>query len=137
MGRQIDPSWWTHRAISCSSQCSTTAVTKAVVCVMVHIKEPLLLIAHVAVAGFLSRYLSGPLPYVRHHITELNVLSVLLNKKNFLPSKLLQIKKLKRQIFSAADLLSIDPTLLRNQASYVALFIFSSTNDKEGRKCFI
>ena len=37
------------------------------VCGMMHIKEPLLLIgrvAHVAAAGFLSRYLSGPLPYV-------------------------------------------------------------------------
>ena len=30
----IDPSWWTHRAISRSSQCSTTGVTKAVVCVI-------------------------------------------------------------------------------------------------------
>ena len=39
---------------------------------MVHIKEPLLQIervAHVAAAGFLSHYLSGPLPYVRRHIT--------------------------------------------------------------------
>ena len=36
---------------------------------MMHIKEPLLLIAHVAVAGFLSRYLSGPVPYVWRHIT--------------------------------------------------------------------
>ena len=38
-------------------------------------------------AGFLSRYLRGPLPYVRHHITvNKNVLSVLLNKiKYFLP----------------------------------------------------
>ena len=39
---------WTHRAISRSSQWSTTGVTKAVVCAiltgMVHIKEPLLLI---------------------------------------------------------------------------------------------
>ena len=36
------------------------------VCGMVHIKEPLLLIGkkeHVAAAGFLSRYLNGPLPY--------------------------------------------------------------------------
>ena len=32
MGRRIDQSWWTHRAISCSSQCLTTGVTKAVVC---------------------------------------------------------------------------------------------------------
>ena len=33
------------------------------VCGMVHIKEPLLeRVAHVAAAGFLSRYLSGPLP---------------------------------------------------------------------------
>ena len=44
------------------------------VCWMMHIKEPLLLIgkiSHVTAAGFLSRYLSGPLPYV---------LSALLNK---------------------------------------------------------
>ena len=36
------------------------------VCGMVHIKEPLLLerVAHVVAAGFLSHYLSGPLPYV-------------------------------------------------------------------------
>ena len=34
MCRRIDPSWWTHWAISCSSQCSTTGVTKAVVCVI-------------------------------------------------------------------------------------------------------
>ena len=42
------------------------------VCGMVHIKEALLLIgksSHVAAAGFLSHYLSGPLPYVRRHIT--------------------------------------------------------------------
>ena len=32
MGHQIDPSWWTHLAISRSSQCSTTGVTKAEVC---------------------------------------------------------------------------------------------------------
>ena len=44
------------------------------VCEMVHIKEPLLLIGTssyyvVEAADFLSRYLNGPLPYVRHHIT--------------------------------------------------------------------
>ena len=42
------------------------------VCGIVHIKEPLLLIgkvAHVEAAGFLSRDLNGPLPYVRRHIT--------------------------------------------------------------------
>ena len=42
------------------------------VCGMMHIKEPLLLIgkgSHVAAAGFFSSYLSGPLPYVRRHIT--------------------------------------------------------------------
>ena len=37
MGRRNDPSWWTHWAISRSSQCYP-------VCGMVHIKEPLLLI---------------------------------------------------------------------------------------------
>ena len=39
---------------------------------MVHIKEPLLLIgksSYVVAASFLSRYLNGPLPYVRRHIT--------------------------------------------------------------------
>ena len=48
------------------------------VCGMVHIKEPLLLVqrvAHVATAGFLSCYLSGPL--LRRHMT-LKVLSVLI-----------------------------------------------------------
>ena len=47
MDHQIDPSLWTHGAISRFSQCSTTGVTKAVVCaicMMVHIKEPSLLI---------------------------------------------------------------------------------------------
>ena len=34
---------WTHWAISCSSQCSTTGATSHPVCGMVHIKEPLLL----------------------------------------------------------------------------------------------
>ena len=34
VGRQIDPSWWTHLAISRSSQCSRTGVTKAVICVI-------------------------------------------------------------------------------------------------------
>ena len=34
MGRRIDPSWWTHGDISRFSQCSTTSVTKAVVCVI-------------------------------------------------------------------------------------------------------
>ena len=43
IGRRIDPSWWTHWAISRSSQCSTTGVTKAVVCVIIHIKILLLI----------------------------------------------------------------------------------------------
>ena len=46
---------WTHSAISRSNQCSTTGVTKAVVCVilsgMVHIKEPLLLIDKSSLCG--------------------------------------------------------------------------------------
>ena len=53
-----------------TSQCSMTDVTKAVVCAilygMMHIKEPLLLIGKSSPCGgggFLSRYLSGPLPY--------------------------------------------------------------------------
>ena len=34
MGHRIHPSWWTHWAISRSSQCSMTGVTKAMVCVV-------------------------------------------------------------------------------------------------------
>ena len=34
MDRRIDPSWWTNWAISRSSQCPTTGVTKAVVCII-------------------------------------------------------------------------------------------------------
>ena len=41
MGRQIDPSWWTHEAISHSSQCSTTGVTKAVVCIILSVYQRL------------------------------------------------------------------------------------------------
>ena len=36
-GRRIDPSWRTHWAISRSSQCSTTGVTKVVVCVILSV----------------------------------------------------------------------------------------------------
>ena len=35
----------------CSSQCSTTGVSKAVVCVSLHIKEPLLLIGKTSPCG--------------------------------------------------------------------------------------
>ena len=66
----------THRAISRSSQCSTTGLTKAVVCAilsgMVHIKEPLLLIGKSSPCGDSGFPLSlsncGPLPYVQRHI---------------------------------------------------------------------
>ena len=37
MGCRIDPSWWTHGAISRSSKCSMTGVTKAVVCVILSV----------------------------------------------------------------------------------------------------
>ena len=37
MGRRIEPSWWTHWAISRSSKCSTTGVTKIVVCAILSV----------------------------------------------------------------------------------------------------
>ena len=37
MGRQIDPSWWTHSAISRSSQCPMIGVTKAMLCVILSV----------------------------------------------------------------------------------------------------
>ena len=59
--------------ISRSSQCTTTGVTKAVVCVIM--SEELCYserAAHVvAVAGLLSHCLNGALPYVRRHVTVL------------------------------------------------------------------
>ena len=45
------------------SQCSTTSVTKAVVCVACLWDDAYKRVAHMGAAGFLSRYLSGPLPY--------------------------------------------------------------------------
>ena len=56
------------------------------VCGIVHIKQPLQLIeksSPLAAAGFLSRYLCGPLPYN----SKINVLSASLNKTfpSFLP----------------------------------------------------
>ena len=68
MGRRIDPSWWTHYAISHSSQCSTIGETNIVVCVILSVGYSER-VAHVAAACFLSRYLNGPLPYVQCHIT--------------------------------------------------------------------
>ena len=54
------------------------------VCGMVHIKEPLVLVGKCIPCGsrgFLSRYVNGPLPYVRRHITvNKNVMSASLNK---------------------------------------------------------
>ena len=37
MDLRIDPSWWTRRAISRSSQCSMTDETKAVVCAILSV----------------------------------------------------------------------------------------------------
>ena len=51
MGRHINPSWWTHWAISCFSECFTTGVTKVMVCGMMHIKEPFLLIGMSSLCG--------------------------------------------------------------------------------------
>ena len=50
------------------------------VCGMVHIESER--VAHVAAAGFLSRYLNGPFQYVRCHITFLPYkISLALNQK--------------------------------------------------------
>ena len=37
MDHRIDPSWWTHWAISHSSQCPTTGVTMAVICIILSV----------------------------------------------------------------------------------------------------
>ena len=65
MGRRIDPSWGgpIELFLVPASQCSTTGVTKAVICVMLTVVHTDI-VAHVAAAGFPSRYLNGPLPYV-------------------------------------------------------------------------
>ena len=38
MGRRIDPLWWTHCAIYHTTQCATTGLTKAVVCVILSLE---------------------------------------------------------------------------------------------------
>ena len=69
-GLRIDPSWGGPIELflvptSASDWCNIGRGMYYHVCGMIHIKEPLLLIGKiVAAAGFLSRYLSGPLPYV-------------------------------------------------------------------------
>ena len=65
MGRRIDLSWSGHIElflVSASAHywCMKGGGMCHHVCMMVHIKEHLLLIGR----GFVSRYLSGPLPYV-------------------------------------------------------------------------
>ena len=88
VGRRIIPSWWTHQAISHSSHCSTTGLTKDVVCAslsgMVCITEPLLLIEKSSPCGssgfslslFEWSFTTCLMPYNRKY----NVLSALLNK---------------------------------------------------------
>ena len=62
-------------AISRSSQCSTTGVTKAVVCAILSVgcciyERILAATARIAhLVDFLSRHLNDPLAYVRRHIT--------------------------------------------------------------------
>ena len=77
MGRRIDPSWGGPIELFLVQASAPRLVYKGCgmsypVCRMVHIK-PLLLIGKSSLCGgnvgFLSHYLSGPLPYVRHHIT--------------------------------------------------------------------
>ena len=58
------------------------------VCRMVHIKEPLLLIGKSSpyrAAGFLFRYLNGPLPYVWCHITIIKCVECILSCINCSP----------------------------------------------------
>ena len=71
MGRRINPSWGGPiELFLVPTQCSTTGVTKTVVCVilsgMMHIKEPLLLIVKSSLCGGsgFPLSLSDPLPYV-------------------------------------------------------------------------
>ena len=70
MGRRIDPSWWTHEFSFqpvLHDWCNKGRGMCYHVCGMMHIKEPFLLIGKSSPcggSGYLSRYLSGPLPYV-------------------------------------------------------------------------
>ena len=71
-GRRIDPSWWTHFLFQpvlhdwCNKGCGMCYP----VCGMMHIKTLLLTGKSSSgyVAGFISCYLSSPLPYVSRHI---------------------------------------------------------------------
>ena len=78
----MEPSWWTHWAISCSSQCSTTGITKAMVCAilsgMVHIKNPSPCSGDSGFPLSLSKWTSTICPIPYNWIK--NVLSLSLNK---------------------------------------------------------
>ena len=68
IGRRIDPSWWSHLSFQpvLHDWCKKKAVVCYPICVMMHIKEPLLLIGKrnlCGSSGFPSSLLSGPLPY--------------------------------------------------------------------------
>ena len=69
----VDPSKWTHLAISQYSQCSTTGVRTVV---SVHKKVPLLLIGKSSPWRASSRFPRGRLPYVWPHIA---IIKMLLN----------------------------------------------------------
>ena len=53
MGRRIDPSWWIHWAISRSSQCSKTGVTKVMACTILNVLSER--VAHVLAAVSLNK----------------------------------------------------------------------------------
>ena len=72
MGHRIDPLWWIHFSFQpvLNDWCNKGCGMIYPVCRI--LKNPCCYserVAHVAAAGFLSHYLNGPLPYVRHHIT--------------------------------------------------------------------
>ena len=82
IGCWIDPSWWTHSAISHFGRSSTTKTVAYDVCWTVHITDPLMLTGKaphkLLAAGFFS-FLEVIVNYARQHMT-LNVLSASLNK---------------------------------------------------------
>ena len=73
MGRRIDPSWVGPIEIFLVPASAPRLVLQrpwyVLSCLWEGAYKRTLAVAHVAAAGFLSHYLSGPLSHVRHHIT--------------------------------------------------------------------
>ena len=109
---------------SLSSQCSTTGVTKAVVCAILSVGKSSA--CHGGKRFPLYLYLYDTLPYVRRHITVLKWLNASLNK-HFLPSFLfIFVNDYKHYIVLGIHITIKSDSLLKDMYDYIILLSLDS-----------